>query len=92
MKAPPELLRRLPEPGELVQQLKDAPEDVISRAFPAEDPGLKVRRGLEPGGDLETLPTGDTEVVDPAFFIVRESWLEAGTRAVEKIHSEGERD
>jgi len=90
MKAPPELLRRLPDPGELVQQLQDAPEDLISRAFPAEDPGLRVRRGLAPGEGLESFPMPEPEDIDPTVSILREPWLEAGTRAVEKIHADGE--
>jgi hypothetical protein len=91
MKATPELIRRLPNLDKLAQQLEEAPEKIISRGFPAEDPRLAERPPMAaPAAGLEMPGVGERDLFAPVDRISEEPWVRAGTRAVKKLRDEGE--
>jgi Trypsin-like peptidase domain len=91
MKPPPEFVaemsRLLPDLEELGDRLEQEPQSVLSRAFPAEDPGLRTSAVIEPGG--EPIPAGSDEL-DDALERQREEYVLAAGRAVRKLNAEGE--
>jgi hypothetical protein len=91
MKPPPDLVaeasRLLPALEELGDRLEQEPQTVLSRAFPAEDPGLRTSAVIEPGG--EPIPAGSDEL-DAALERQREEYVLAAGRAVRKLNAEGE--
>jgi hypothetical protein len=91
MKPPPELVaetsRLLPDLEELGDRLEQEPQTVLSRAFPAEDPGSLTSAVIEPGGEL--IPPGSAEL-DAALERQREEYVLAAGRAVRKLNAEGE--
>lgn len=87
MKAPKELIRQLPDLDVLAEQLEKEARATVSRAFPAEDRGLRERAivGFGDAADVVELPE-----IETTFGTTRERWVEAGTRAINRIRTEGE--
>jgi hypothetical protein len=79
LQATAELLRRLPDLEALAQRLEDDPQELVARAFPAEDLGLLQRPWTTIPGALEMASPLDLTEVEPAVPIARELWLEAAT-------------
>jgi hypothetical protein len=74
----------LPELGKLEEQLAQAPKQVLARAFPDSDPGLRPRAiVVDPGAAPQV------DELDTAIQNHREKLLTAGQRALEKIRTEG---
>lgn len=89
MRAPPELIRQLPNVDVLVQQLEDEPETIMARAFPAADRGFRARGIVEVAAAAAVTGPPALGEVETAIESERERWFDAGRRAVRKIHDEG---
>jgi V8-like Glu-specific endopeptidase len=88
MKASRELIRLLPDLDKLAERLREEPKEMVSIAFAADDPGMRVRSLTStPAVALEGL--GEP---DPAAGILDEPWLGHGRRAVEKLQEDPEAD
>jgi hypothetical protein len=89
MKPTAELLaqttRLLPELDKLEAQLEQEPKQVLARAFPASDPGLRPRAIVIEGGAAPP----EADELDAAVQKHRERLLMAGKRALAKIRAEG---
>ena len=77
----------LPDLKTAQDQIRSSADDVLERAFPADDPGLKPRAIVVAPGDTEGLSVAST---DDAVTQQRKRLLEAGAQAIDLLAAEGE--
>lgn len=80
--------RLLPDLDALEEQLENEPGEIISRAFPARDPGLRVRAAII--GNQNELTSTRFDRLDTALEQQRQEYVQTAKRAVRKIRTKGE--